>query len=144
MISASEPVNLREAIPRDSPHLLVWDAPSAADLEYLIWQNGAHRISYRQDLLYRLPTDSQVLAIDYRSEIKAIRALGCQPTHPIVLLEDLDYLLSYLYTCPDSPITTFWYNLQSMRHLQSLLWILLPSAWVPSDWDTRRLLHLSD
>ena len=138
-----EYIDLRSAIPSDSPHLLVWDNPAEVDLRDIAFQNKAKRISHRQEWLNRIPPDSQFLNLDYRSEVQAIRALCQDVTEPVVLLEDFDYLISYLSIDPDSPITSFWFNIEHMRHLPRILWILLPSQWVPSDWDTRRLLRIS-
>lgn len=138
-----EYTDLRSAIPSDSPHILIWDNPSETDLSALAFQNNAKRINHRQTWLQRLPPDSQFLNLDCRTEIQAIRALCQNITEPVVLLEDLDYLISYLSISPDSPITTFWFNLAQMRHLPCLLWLVLPSLWVPSDWDTHRLLRFN-
>jgi hypothetical protein len=138
-----EYIDLRSALPSDSPHILVWDNLTEIQLSGLALHNNAKRISHRQDWLQRLPPNGQFLNLDYRTEIQAIRAL-CQNTpEPVVILEDLDYLISYLSISPDSPITTFWFNLAQMRHLPRLLWLVLPSLWVPSDWDTHRLLRFT-
>jgi hypothetical protein len=140
-------LQLRFAKPSGCPHLLIWDAPTEEDLRRLAWREGADRISYRKDLLSRIDPNSRFLGLhhQFQDEIVAIERLckrqaGCQP---VVLLEDLDCLITYLYVQSNSPITRFWEALFKLRHLERILWIVLPSRiLIPAIWDERRILKL--
>ena len=132
---------LSEAKPRDRPHLLLWDKFDGLDLRSLSFHYNAQVISYRENLLSRLPPQSQFLALHQGidRELGEIRNICKIATKDIVILRDLDCLITYLYTQPEAPITLFWKNLSGIRHLESILWILLPSKLAPSLWAENRL-----
>lgn len=137
-------LKLQEAKPSDRPHLLLWDTQNDLELRQLAYRNNAEWISYRTHLLSRIATQSGFLALHYQleRELDAIKAI-CATTHnPVVLLKDLDYLITYLRIQPESPITLFWRNLFITRHLESILWIILPSKLAPPDWDESRIQRI--
>ena len=121
---------------RDRPHLLIWDTPNDLELRQLAYQDDAEVISYRNNLLSRIPPQSRYLALHHQleREFAAIRAICANTKKPIVLLKDIDYLITYLHIQPESPITLFWQSLFNTRHLESILWIILPSQLVPPNW----------
>jgi len=137
-------LRLREANPKDSPHLLLWDNPEPDQLHRLAWREDAKLVSYRDDLLKRIEPQSRFLALHHQCdrELAAIRALCDQTTEPVVLLQDLDCLSAYLSVQPNSPITLFWQSLLNTRHLDRILWIILPSQVAPPDWQKHRLQRL--
>ncbi len=137
-------LRLWEANPKDSPHLLLWDNPDPEQLRQLAWRENAKVVSYRDNLLTRVDPQSRFLALHHQCdrELAAIRALCDQTAEPVVLLQDLDCLIAYLSVQPDSPITLFWQSLFNTRHLDRILWIILPSQAAPPDWQKHRLQHL--
>lgn len=146
---AIKDLQLRFAKPSGCPHVLIWDAPSQEDLRHLAWREGADCISYRKDLLSRLDPKSQSrflgLHHQIREEIAVIKNLCKRQagSKPVILLEDLDILITYLYVQSNSPITLFWQTLFDLRHLERILWIVLPSRiLIPNTWDERRILKL--
>ena len=137
-------LKLQEAKPSDRPHLLLWDTQNDLELRQLAYRNNAECISYRTHLLSRIATQSGFLALHYQleQELDAIKAI-CATTHnPVVLLKDLDCLITYLRVQRESPTTLFWRNLFSTRHLESILWIILPSKLAPPDWDESRIQRI--
>jgi hypothetical protein len=138
-------VRLQEVKLRDRPHLLLWDTPNQLELRELAYRANAECISYRTHLLSRPDLQSSgslALHCWVERELDAIKAIGTNTDKPVVLLKDLDCLITYLHVQPDSPITLFWQNLFNTRHLESILWIILPSQLVPSDWDESRLQRI--
>jgi hypothetical protein len=137
-------LRLRSAHPKDCPHLLLWDNPDPEALRQLAWRENAKLVSYREDLLQRIDPKSRFLALHHQCdrELEAIRSLCSQTTEPVVILQDLDCLIAYLSVQADSPITLFWQNLFNTRHLERILWILLPSQVAPPDWQQNRLQRL--
>ncbi len=137
-------LKLREAQPSDRPHLLLWDTPSDQELKALVYRENASFISYRTHLLNRINTGNSFLTLHLwlERELDAIKAMCANTSNPVVLLKDLDCLITYLRVRPDSPITLFWQNLFYTRHLQSILWILLPSKLTPPNWDDSRILRI--
>lgn len=137
-------LRLRSAQPKDSPHLLLWDNPDPEALRHLAWREEAKLVSYRENLLQRIDPQSRFLALHHQCdrELAAIRSLCSQTSEPVVILQDLDCLVAYLSVQPDSPITLFWQTLFSTRHLERILWILLPSQVAPPDWHHNRLQRL--
>lgn len=137
-------VRLQEVKLRDRPHLLLWDTPNDLELRQLAYQENAECISYRTHLLSRINPQNRFLALHYQldRELDAIKAICANTDKPVVLLKDLDCLITYLHVQPESPITLFWQNLLNTRHLESILWIILPSQLVPPDWDESRLQRL--
>ncbi len=137
-------LRLWEATPKDSPHLLLWDNPQPEQLRQLAWRENAKLVSYRDELLKRIDPQSRFLALHHQCdrELAAIRALCNHTPEPIILLQDLDCLTAYLSVQPESPITLFWQSLLNTRHLDRILWIILPSQVAPPDWHTHRLQRL--
>jgi len=138
-------VRLQEVKLRDRPHLLLWDTPNDLELQQLAYREDAERISYRTHLLSRLNLQSSgslALHCWVERELDAIKTIGTNTSKPVVLLKDLDCLITYLHVQPESPITLFWQNLFNTRHLESILWIILPSQLVPPDWDESRLQRI--
>jgi hypothetical protein len=137
-------VRLQNVKLRDRPHLLLWDTLNDLELQQLAYRENAECISYRTHLLSRINLQNRFLALHYQldRELDAIKAICANTDKPIVLLKDLDYLITYLHVQPESPITLFWQNLFNTRHLESILWIILPSQLVPPDWDESRLQRI--
>lgn len=124
---------LKDARPRDQAHLLLWDAPTPHRLWELTYYNNAARVSYRENLLQRLDPNDKFLNLHHAidEELAAIKAICQTAQHPVVLLEGLDILITYLRIKPGGQVTLFWQNLEKTRKLDSLLWILIPSPLPP-------------
>ena len=137
-------LRLREAKPSDRPHLLLWDTPNDLELRQLAYRDDAECISYRTHLLSRIAPESRFLALHHQleRELDAIRAICASTTKPVVLLKDLDCLITYLDVQQESAITLFWQNLFNTRHLESILWIILPSKLVPPNWHESRIQRI--
>jgi hypothetical protein len=136
-------LSLQDAKPTDSPHLLLWDNPHNLEIQHILFNNNAQLVSYRDNLLSRVNSKSPFLILDKKlgEELDAIKQISADATKPIVLLKDLDILITYLYSQPQAPISLFWKKLGDMRHLESSLWIILPTQLKPQDWDKKRI-HL--
>jgi hypothetical protein len=132
---------LQDAKPTDKPHLLLWDNPDNLEVTQLLFKNNAQLVSYRDNLLSRINSNGKSLTLHQKldQELDAIKQIPAAATKPIVLLKDLDILITYLYTKPKSPIDLFWEKMADMRHLQSILWILLPTQPHPINWDQKRI-----
>ncbi len=132
---------LREAIPSDKPHLLLWDKFDQHQLRSLAYFDDAEVVSYRQDLLKRISPSSSFLALheNIDPELNAIRQICNTSPKKVVILRDLDCLITYLYVQPESRITLFWQTLFRMRNLEHILWILLPKKLAPPMWTENRL-----
>ncbi|MBD1902081.1 hypothetical protein NDI44_24475 [Trichocoleus sp. DQ-A3] len=137
-------VRLQDVKLRDRPQLLLWDTPNDQELRQLAYRENAECISYRTHLLSRINSQNRFLALHYQldRELDAIKAICTNTDKPVVLLKDLDCLITYLHVQPESPITLFWQNLLNTRHLESILWIILPSQLVPPDWDESRVQRI--
>ncbi|MFN7465214.1 MAG: hypothetical protein ACK5WL_23615 [Pseudanabaena sp.] len=118
---------------RDRPYLLYTDTLSKTALNQLVFRYTAERVSYREDLIKRHTSTSKSgylnLQLHSNRELDAIKQICQNATKPIVLLEDLDILLAYLATRPNSPLQLFWRNLAATRQLACPIWILLPKTW---------------
>lgn len=134
-------LRLREAKPSDRPHLLFWDTPNDLELNALAYREDAECISYRTNLLSRVSVTSRYLALDKQleRELNEIKILCAKTNKPVVLLKDLDCLITYLKIKPESPITLFWESLFLTKHLESILWILLPTKLMNPIWDQSRV-----
>jgi len=135
---------LGKAVPSDKPHLLLWDKFDEHELRSLAFYNDADVVSYRQDLLNRLPPNISNLALheDLDQELRSIRQI-CHNSHKkIVILTDLDCLITYLQSHPENRITLFWHKLFYTRQLESVLWISLPTKLAPSMWTSERLKQI--
>jgi hypothetical protein len=132
------------AVPSDKPHLLLWDRFDEHELKTLAFYNNADVVSYRQDLLNRLPPNISNLALheDLEQELRSVRQICHNSSKEIVILTDLDCLIAYLLIQPEAKITLFWQSLYRMRHLEKILWILLPSKLAPPMWSEDRLHRL--
>lgn len=129
---------------RDRPYLLLWDTPNDPEIRQLAYRDNAEVISYRTDLLGRIEPESRYLSLHYQleRELAAIRAICAKTDKPIVLLKDLECLITYLQVQPKSPVTLFWQNLLNTRHIESILWIILPHTLIPFNWEESRLKRL--
>ncbi len=138
-------LKLRSAKPSDRPHLLFWDTPNNSELNALVYREDAECISYRTNLLDRIPATSRFLALDKQleRELNIIKGICTNTNKPVVLLKDLDCLITYLNIKPESSITLFWESLFLTRHLESILWILLPSKLMNPSWDESRMQCIS-
>jgi hypothetical protein len=126
--------------PSDRAHLLLWDTPNPIELDQIIRYNGAQQVSYRENLLQRITPGSKFLNLHHQidEELEAIKSICERAVKPVVLLEGLDCLITYLNTQPGDHITLFWSSLENTRKLPRLLWILLPQKLAPTTWpDTR-------
>ncbi|BAZ16488.1 hypothetical protein NIES4071_83650 [Calothrix sp. NIES-4071] len=137
-------LKLREARPSDRPHLLFWDTPNDLELKQLALYENAECISYRNNLISRTPATSRFLKLHLHlpRELEAIKNVCTEVSKPVVLISDLDCLITYIYTEPDTKVTFFWKNLETTRHLQSILWIILPRKLAPVDWDESRIKYI--
>lgn len=134
---------LGKARPSDRAHLLLWDTPTQFELDQITRYNNAQRVNYRENLLQRRP-DTKFLALQnyVEDELAAIQAICEQTVKPVVLLEGLDCLITYLRVQPGDRTTLFWSSLENTRKLQSLLWIILPHKLAPKTWSETRLTRL--
>lgn len=137
-------LSLQDAKPTDYPHLLLWDNPNDSEISQLIFKNNAEIISYCDNLLNRINNKQEFLILNEKldEELDAIKQIAANATKPIVLLKDLDILITYLYSKPQSPLSLFWQKLQDIRHLQTILWILLPTKLSPPNWDKKRIQNI--
>jgi len=140
----SKDVRLGRAVPSDKPHLLLWDKFDEHELRSIAYYDDAEVISYRQDLLNRLPPNISNLGLheNLEAELKAIRQICHNSCKKIVILCGLDCLITYILVQPEARITLFWQSLYRMRHLESVLWILLPTKLAPPMWTEDRLHRL--
>lgn len=141
---AIKDLKLREAKPSDRPHLLLWNTPNDLELRQLASLENAECISYRNNILSRTPTQSRFLALHMQidQELGAIKTICADTNKPVLLLKDLDCLITYLHILPETPITLFWQSLYITRHLKSILWIILPSKLAPPIWDESRMRRI--
>ncbi len=136
-------LKLPDAKPEDRPHLLLWDNPTEVDLLSLLCDNKAIRVSYRQNLLTRL-SSHQFLVLHQRldEEFNAIRSICATNYNRTIILEKLDYLITYLSVQSTFPMELFWQKLSELRHLEAVLWILLPAKVLPLNWPRQRVFHI--
>lgn len=123
------------------PHLLLWDNVNSLEIKQILFNNNAQLISYRENLLNRLKPQQRFLILQEKlgEELEAIKAICREVNKPIVLLKDLDYFITYLYSIPNTPISLFWQNLANIRHLEKILWIILPTKLKPPNWQEKRI-----
>lgn len=135
---------LRDARPDNQAHLLLWDTPNSFELDQITRYNNAQRINYRDNLLQRTSPTANFLTLHHQvdEELAAIKSICDQAVKPVVLLEGLDCLITYLNVQPGNYITLFWSSLENTRKLQSLLWIILPHKLAPKTWSDARLIRL--
>jgi len=135
---------LRDARPSDQAHLLLWDIPNPFELDQITRYNNAQKVNYRDNLLQRISPDAKFLTLHHQveEEMAAIQTICNQSTKPVVLLEGLDCLITYLNVQSGDHITLFWSSLENTRKLQSLLWIILPHKIVPKTWSEARLTRI--
>ena len=138
-------VLLRDARPDDRAHLLLWDTPNPIELGHITRYNNAQQISYRDSLIQRISPDAKFLTLHHQvdEELEAIKSICEQAVKPVVLLEGLDCLITYLNTQPGDHITLFWSSLENTRKLPCLLWILLPHKLAPKTWSETRIKRIS-
>ncbi|OUL32345.1 hypothetical protein [Nostoc sp. 106C] len=134
-------ISLRNARPDDKVHLLLWDTPDENELVRITLRDNALRVNYRENLLQRIHPDESFLALhhDLDRELEAIKSMCCGISQQVVLLENLDCLITYLQVQSRSHITLFWNNLEKTRKLEKLLWILLPHQLAPKNWPEERI-----
>jgi hypothetical protein len=134
-------LNLKDTKSTDCPHLLLWDNPNNFEIKQLLFNNNAQLISYRENLLSRIKPQQKFLILHEKldQELETIKQICRDATKSIVLLKDLDYLITYLYSIPNAPISLFWNKLANMRHLERILWIILPTKLKPSHWQENRI-----
>ncbi len=135
---------LRNARPEDRVHLLLWDTPNPVELSQITLYNGAQQVSYRENLIQRISPGAKFLTLHYQvdEELEIIKSICDQAVKPVVLLEGLDFLITYLNTQPGDYITLFWSSLENTRKLPRRLWILLPHKLAPKTWSEARLKRI--
>lgn len=136
---------LPPAQPSDRPHILLTENFDEAHLAHISFYNNAKRINYRQNLLSRLkPADKFLLLHLYLDrELNAIRTICAENNSEIIILEKLDYLITYLAISPNSTLSLFWQKLSTMRHLEAVLWIILPPSLTPPPvWPEKQIFRL--
>ena len=133
---------LKDAIPTDRPHFLVWDTPNKADLQQIAFYNNAQRVNYRDNLLNRINSQDSFLVLHQQidREINAIRHICSQCNSSMVILEELDCLITYLSI--NSQKELFLHKLLNLRQLASPLWILLPTELIPNNLPQKRQLRV--
>ncbi|TAE61754.1 MAG: hypothetical protein EAZ87_00850 [Nostocales cyanobacterium] len=138
-------LSLADAKPTDYPHLLLWNYEHEAEINQLGFNNNAQIISYRDNLISRVDSQQKYLILDENisQELAAIREICHLANKPIVILKDLEILITYLYSQPSSPLSLFWHKLGDMRHLESILWILLPTHIHPINWNKKRIITIA-
>lgn len=136
---------LKDAKPSDRIHLLLWDDYTELDLKELISYNNAQCISYRENLLSRINPQKKYLMLEQNldEELTAIKEICSTAIKPVVILKEFDILLTYLYIKPSSPITLFWQKLANLRHLEKILWLILPTQLKPPNWDAKHLQQIN-
>lgn len=136
---------LKDARPDNQPHLLIWDNPTKQELWQLAYFNNAEQINYRENLVQRLDPGDKFLNLHYAidEELGAIKTICKDSPRPVVLLEGLDTLITYLRVKAGGQVTLFWRNLEETRKLESLLWILLPQPLAPPNWPENRILRVT-
>ncbi|AFZ48540.1 hypothetical protein Cyast_2597 [Cyanobacterium stanieri PCC 7202] len=136
---------LKDAKPSDRIHLLLWDDYTELDLKELISYNNAQCISYRENLLSRINPQKKYLMLEQNldEELTAIKEICSTAIKPVVILKEFDILLTYLYIKPSSPITLFWEKLASLRHLEKILWLILPTKLNPPNWNVKYLQQIN-
>lgn len=139
-------LRLREAIPKDIPHLLLWENPEQQELEKVAYWENADLVDYRENLLNRVDSNCRYLNLqrDYRwhQEIENLHQICQQTSKPVVLLIEFDCLVTYLRSKPDSQLSLFWKTLQTTRHLESRLWIVFPPSLSPPNWEAKRIQEI--
>lgn len=141
---ASKVGSLHNAIPIDRPHLLVCDRPlSSYALERISLENDARIVSYRDDLLRRLEPNEYALHLNREldRECDALRQLARDTSKPVLVVSDLDILLTNLSTHSHLEAQTFVHRLMWLRQLPCLVWIVWPIALLPHDWPKERLIY---
>jgi len=135
---------LRNARPDERVHLLLWDTPNPVELSQITLYNGAQRVSYRENLVQRINPGAKFLTLHHQvdEELEIIKSICDQAVKPVVLLEGLDCLITYLNTQPGDYITLFWSSLENTRKLHRLLWILLPHKLAPKTWSEARIKRI--
>ena len=144
-MTATTNLPLKEARPDNQAHLLIWDAPTKQELWQLAYYNNAQRVNYRENLVNRLNPDDKFLNLHHSidEELSAIKGICYDSPRPVVLLEGLDTLVTYLRVKPGGQVTLFLQNLEKIRKLESILWILLPQRLTPPTWPENRILRVS-
>lgn len=132
---------LRNARPQDRVHLLLWDTPNLVELNQITLYNDAQRVSYRENLIQRISPGAKFLSLHHQvdEELEIIKSISNQAVKPVVLLEGLDFLITYLNTQPGDYITLFWSSLENTRKLHRIMWILLPHKLAPKTWSEARI-----
>lgn len=144
-MTATNSLPLKDARPDNQAHLLIWDTPTKQELWQLAYYNNAEQVNYRDNLMQRLDPDEKFLNLHHAidEELGAIKTICQASPRPVVLLEGLDTLVTYLRVKAGGQVTLFWQNLEKSRKLESLLWILLPQPLVPPTWPETRTLRVS-
>lgn len=138
------PGYLRKAAPIDRPHLLVCKQPfSAYVLERTRLENDAQIVSYRDDLLQRLEPNENALYLHRKldRECNALRQLARDTLTPVLIVTDVDILLTNLSAHSHLEAQTFAHRLIWLRQLPCLVWIVLPIALLPPEWPKERLFY---
>ena len=135
---------LKDAKPTDRPHFLVWDTPNEATLQQIVFYNNAQRVNYRDNLLSRTNPQESFLVLHQKidRELNAMRSICLECNSPVVILEELDCLMTYLSLYGQKGL--FWHKLLNLRQLASLLWILLPTELIHYNLPQQRQLRVED
>lgn len=138
-------LSLKQARPDNQAHLLIWDNPTESSLWQIAYYNNAEQVNYRDNLMQRLDPDDKFLSLHHaiEKELAAIKAICQDSPKPVVLLEGMDTLITYLRIKAGGQVPLFWRNLEKTRKLESLLWILLPSPLAPQTWPENRILQVN-
>lgn len=137
--------NLSSPKPSDRPHLLLWEKRQKPELWQLAFDSNASFVNYRENLLLRTKLDDKFLLLDRRldAEFRAIRDICTNSPKPIVILEELDCLITYLNALNIDAYHLFWRKLIDLKHLDRILWIVIPPKLCIPNWSKNQLLDLT-
>lgn len=130
---------------RDRPHILAWDCADVLSVKQLCNALNAEYLNYRDDLIERTKPSERFLVLDryIDRELDVLRGYCSQTSRRVVVVHELEVLLAYLQSRPGPMLDVFLERLLTIRHLNALLWIVLPSSCVPSRWPEQRVKNVS-
>jgi hypothetical protein len=137
-------VSLKDAKPSDRPHFLICDTFNELYLKEIACFNRAEIIDYRENLLDRIEPQDKFLLLHQHidREINIIRSICCKSDYPVVIIQNLDYLITYLSSHPNSSLSIFWNQLLKLRQLTKILWIILPNKLVNPQIPEKRIVRI--
>lgn len=137
--------SLLDAELRDRPNILAWDRADVLSVRQLCSSLNAEYVNYRDDLIVRTRPSERFLVLDryIDRELDVLRGFCSQTSRRVVVLHELEVLLAYLQSRPGPMLDVFAERLLRIRHLNALLWIVLPSSCVSNRWPEQRVKNVS-